>query len=148
MPSKKYISRYVNKINGNFYKCFEGNKLNWRKMEWHDSPVRGWSGKPFLRRWFLSWDSRIELSSHINSTCRTLRHMKEPMGVGQKDHMGLLSSEPKLESCEMRARGRYGPDRGEIYKSLLKSLDFILSFLYGILSQGQKRPLRLIPSVR
>lgn len=74
--------------------------------------------------------------------------MKEPMGVGQKDHMGLLSSEPRLESCEMRARGRYAPDRGEIYKSCIKSLDFILSFLYGILLQGQKGPLRLIPSVR
>lgn len=66
----------------------------------------------------------------------------------QKDQVGLLSSESMLQGLEKRARSRYGPDHGEIYKSWLKSLDFILSFLHGILSQGLKRPLGLIPSVR
>lgn len=31
MPHENYINRHINKIHGNFCKCFAGNKQNWRK---------------------------------------------------------------------------------------------------------------------
>lgn len=42
---------------------------------------------------------------------------------------GLLSGEPRLEGLEMRARGRYGPNRGEIDKVLVKEFGFHSKFL-------------------
>lgn len=70
------------------------------------------------------------------------------MVVEQKNQVWLLSSELQVEGQEIKVRGGYGPDHGEIYKSWLKSLDFILSFLCGMLSQDPKRLLGLISSVR
>lgn len=68
--------------------------------------------------------------------------------VEQKDQAGPPSSEPRMEGLEMRARGGYGLHHGEMYKSYLRSLDLILSVLHGVLSQGPKRPLGFIPSIK
>lgn len=88
------------------------------------------------------------INGHFNSMCRTSWHMEKVMTAEQTGQVGLLSGEPRLEGLEMRARGRHGPNHGEIYKLRLKSLDSILSFLHGTLSHSPKRPLGFIPSVR
>ena len=128
MPHKKYISRHINKISGNCYKCFEGNKLNWRKNRVAGSSFWRVVRKDISKAVIVKLRPKERINQPHQQPMQELVAQEKDYGCKTERPSGLLSREPRSQGLEMGARDRQDLMRRDL-QVMVKEFRFHSKFL-------------------